>query len=123
MGYMGLGMQKWIYSREPRTKLYVRNRISSFTPLPKYSRTFLLKPSAKENKLLLGSFTVGIVLCLTAMSGWFVKKFTDYSNENTKNIILHYKRENEKAFHWSHSLVETMHFQCKTFSCYPLLYL
>ncbi len=99
-GYMGFGMQKWIYSRKSRTKLYVRETIPSFTSLPKYSRTFQLKASVKENKLLNGILAIGIAISLIILSGSFIKKYTDYSNEQTKQVTIYNNYENEKAFNF-----------------------
>ena len=62
MGYMGFGMQKWIYSRNPR-KPFAKGRIPSFTSINTYERTFKAQPSKSLGKfyiyisiLLLGLF-------------------------------------------------------------------
>ena len=44
MGYMGLGMQSWIYRMKPR-KPYSMNRKKSFTHIPQYDRQFKIQPS------------------------------------------------------------------------------
>ena len=56
MGYMGLGLQKWIYGMRPR-KPYSMQRKGSFTEVPTYSRAFKLQYSNNE-----GSYNFGIVL-------------------------------------------------------------
>ncbi len=44
MGYMGMGLQQWIYGMQPRKPFSVEPK-KTFTALPKYSRTFKLQPS------------------------------------------------------------------------------
>ncbi|REE07847.1 hypothetical protein DFQ09_11041 [Winogradskyella pacifica] len=58
MGYMGLGLQKWIYGMRPR-KPFSMQRKGSFTAVPTYSREFKLQYS--NNK---GSYNFGIILFL-----------------------------------------------------------
>ena len=62
MGYMGFGMQRWIYSRNPR-KPFVKGKIPSFTAVKTYDRNFKLQPSKPFGRffifisiLLLGLF-------------------------------------------------------------------
>lgn len=56
MGYMGLGMQKWIYGMRPRQPFSMQRK-GSFTAVPTYSRKFKLQYS--NNK---GSYNFGIIL-------------------------------------------------------------
>ncbi|MBF8149967.1 hypothetical protein ITJ86_08655 [Winogradskyella sp. F6397] len=58
MGYMGLGLQKWIYAMRPR-KPFSMQRKGSFTAVPTYSREFKLQYSNNE-----GSYNFGIILFL-----------------------------------------------------------
>lgn len=99
-GYMGFGLQKWIYSRKPRTKMYVRNRLSSFTPLINYSRNFQLKPSIRENKLLNGILTIGILIFMVILMSLLIQKFTIYSKRQSEKIITMNGIENQKAFNF-----------------------
>ncbi len=62
MGYMGFGMQKWIYSRNPK-KPFSKGRIPSFTAVDTYEGKFKLQPSKPFGRffivfsiLLLGLF-------------------------------------------------------------------
>lgn len=98
MGYIGLGMQKWIYSRNPRKKLYVRDRIPSFTSLPKYSRTFTLKPKIKENPRLKGVLTILIVLSFVLVAGVNYKNFVSYSNKQTALVNNFSELKDKEAF-------------------------
>ena len=99
-GYMGLGLQKWIYSRTPRTKMYVRERLPSFTPLPKYSRTFQIKASVKENKIISGIIAICLAIFFIISFSVFVQSFTDYSKEHTKKVTAQNNYEYEKAFNF-----------------------
>jgi len=56
MGYMGLGLQKWIYGMRPRQPFSMQRK-GSFTAVPTYSRKFKLQYS--NNK---GSYNFGIIL-------------------------------------------------------------
>ena len=47
MGYMGLGLQKWIYTMRPR-KPFSMQRKGSFTAVPTYSREFKLQYSSES---------------------------------------------------------------------------
>ena len=58
MGFMGFGMQKWIYTMRPR-KPFSMQRKGSFTAVPSKSRKFKLQPL--ENK---GSCNLAIVLLI-----------------------------------------------------------
>lgn len=58
MGFMGFGMQKWIYTMRPR-KPFSMQRKGSFTSIPTYSRKFKLQYYKNE-----GSYNFGIVLFL-----------------------------------------------------------
>ncbi|WP_158851137.1 hypothetical protein [Algibacter sp. L1A34] len=97
-GYMGLGLQKWIYSRDPQKKMFKKERLKSFTALPKYSRTFILKPSIKENKKLNGLLTV--VFSFLILSVFTFNHFVDYSNKQSQRIIKITNFKNLEAFNF-----------------------
>jgi hypothetical protein len=99
-GYMGFGMQKWIYSRKPRKKLYVKERIQSFTALPKYSRTFTLKPSVVDNKIHKGMLTILVVISFIIIITSAFSNFKKYSNEHTKQVTNYINYKNKKAFNF-----------------------
>ena len=86
-GYMGLGLQQWIYSREPQKKMFKKIGLKSFTALPKYSRTFALQPGREENKKLNGFLTVGFVFSFLILSYFSYHHFVNYSNNLTKELI------------------------------------
>ena len=79
-GYMGFGMQSWVYKRRPRKPFTKRGRIPSFSPLPKYSRTFTLKPKIKENsKALTLLFILSLITVFGLASVW-MNNLKDYSH-------------------------------------------
>lgn len=80
--------------------MYVQNRLPSFTPLQKYSRTFQLKASVKENKLLSGLIAIGISLFMIFLSYTYIQEFTNYSNAHNKQVIAYNNYEFERAFNF-----------------------
>jgi len=69
-------------------------------------------------KLLAKSLTIDQQSKVKKVSMDMWKAFMSGCKETLPNAKVVHDR-----FHWSQSLVETMHFQCKTFSCYTPLYL
>lgn len=88
MGYMGFGMQKWIYSRSPR-KLFEKGRIPSFTSVDTYQRTFKVQPSKSIGKFYI---YISILLLGILFSIVYLKKdeflIHSYEVQNQKNEIL-----------------------------------
>ena len=99
-GYMGFGLQKWIYSRAPRKKLFVRERLPSFTSLPKYSRTFTLKPKVKENNVLKGILTIFIALAFCAILHSSYQKYTGYSQAQAIKLNDYQNNKDQIAFNF-----------------------
>lgn len=98
MGYMGFGMQKWIYSRNPKKVLFDRKGIPSFNPLQSYSRTFSIKPNIPVNKTFMGilSFVIGIILLFIGTFSFV--SFNHYSKAHTQEMNDLEACENKKAF-------------------------
>jgi len=88
MGYMGFGMQKWIYSRSPR-KPFVKGRIPSFTTIQAYDRKFKLQPSKPIGRFFL---VISMLLLGLFFSIIYLKKdeFLIHSTkiQNQQNIRL-----------------------------------
>jgi hypothetical protein len=99
-GYMGLGLQKWIYSRNPQKKPYVHEGLQSFTALPKYSRTFKLQPSIRENKRLKGFQTLIITLVFSIVLAHCYTNFINYSNKQTLALNERAYIDSQKAFNF-----------------------
>ena len=97
-GYMGLGLQQWIYSRNPQKKMFKKQPLKSFTALPKYSRTFKLQSSRKENKILNGLITVLFVFSASLLSIFTINQYIAYSNKHAQDIIDITKKKDLETF-------------------------
>lgn len=97
-GYMGLGLQQWIYSRDPQKKMFKKQPLKSFTALPKYSRTFKLQSNRKENKKLNGFITVLFGFSALLLSIFTINHFVDYSDKHDQDIINTKKKKDLETF-------------------------
>ena len=100
MGYMGFGMQQWIYSRNPKKKLYERRDLRPFKSLHYYSRIFKLQPRKPENNRYGGFLVVLIIFGFIIMASFTYINFTGYSNNHNKLIFQNETIENRKAFNF-----------------------
>lgn len=82
MGYMGMEMQKWIYTMRPRKPFSIQRK-GSFTPVPNHNREFKLQPSKRSN-----SFIISIVILLffgliipIVLSRWMVYEKNHYNHQ------------------------------------------
>ncbi|WP_347926134.1 hypothetical protein [Pontimicrobium sp. SW4] len=91
MGYMGFGMQRWVYSRNPK-KPFVKGRIPSFSTTDSYDRKFKLQPSKQYDSFYI---IISILLISLFFSVIYSKKdaFLIHSNEvnNQKKEIFKYR--------------------------------
>ena len=96
MGFMGFGMQKWIYTMRPR-KPFSMQRKGSFTAVPSKSRKFKLQPS--ENK---GSCNLAIVLLIifSLLIGLMIPKWSAYENKRINAEIEFRESRNNTAFNF-----------------------
>ena len=71
MGFMGFGMQKWIYTMRPR-KPFSMQRKGSFTVILTYKRSFKLQPSKNKNGYNFGVlfFLILAVIISLAIPKW-----------------------------------------------------
>lgn len=96
MGYMGFGMQKWIYTMRPR-RPFSMDRKSSFTSVPVYKREFNGKDYRNKTSLFLG-IVLMIVLLICAVS--FYPLFKSYHKEHRISILELERIQSEKAFNF-----------------------
>ncbi|NRB59001.1 MAG: hypothetical protein HRU50_03550 [Winogradskyella sp.] len=96
MGYMGFGMQKWIYAMRAR-KPFEMNRKKSFTALSKHKREFKIQYSEKKE-----SFHIGIVLFIlivfilyTLLPNWH-----EYEKERISQEMTHTTELDNRAFNF-----------------------
>jgi hypothetical protein len=94
MGFLGLGMQKWIYTMRPR-KPFSMQRKGSFTVIPTYSRKFKLQPS--KNK---GGYNFGILLflILIIVVSFAIPNWLTQARIHHKEVIALRVSEDNKAF-------------------------
>ena len=99
-GYMGFGMQSWIYKKNPRKPFAKRERIPSFNSLPKHNKDFTLKYNRKENKKLNGLLTVLIIVVSVFLVSFLYSQFNEYSKEQSQSIVEKMRIENNYAFNF-----------------------
>lgn len=85
MGYMGLGMQKWIYTMRPRQPFSMKRK-KAFTVVPKYERVFKIQPSKHKDHLHIGIivFIVIVFILLTLIPQWM-----EYARIRHKQEVTH----------------------------------
>ena len=94
MGYMGFGMQKWIYSRKPR-KAFHKGRIPSFTAVDNYSREFSLKHRPKSKAWQLG--LIGVLIVAIIAFFIIVNKPSFIAHANEVNTLTKQRIDIEDA--------------------------
>ena len=97
-GYMGFGMQSWIYKRILRKPFSKKGQVPTFSSLPLYFREFKLKPSIKRNKKLISLLTVLITLLLTTTVVIYGFKFHKYESTQSELVNEINLKKNEEAF-------------------------
>ena len=78
MGFMGLGMQKWIYKQKPR-KPFSKNRKSSFSSVTTHRQQDFVPHKKKKNKWY--RINIALLLILILMVGVsipFIKTWDNY---------------------------------------------
>lgn len=100
MGYMGFGMQSWVYKRQPRKPFSKRGQIPSFTPLLKYSRTFQLKPQKKKSKYKNAFLSLLVFLSLVFLFSAFTQKLTFYNKNYNSIVNEEINRRDNEAYHF-----------------------
>ncbi len=98
MGYMGFGMQRWIYKRHLRKPFSKRESIPTFSPLSNYSREFKLQPSVEENEKLNGFLTLAIIFVFIIFLFFLSSKFVSYTNNQSISISLMNESKDNEAF-------------------------
>ena len=99
-GYMGFGMQSWIYKRKLRKPFSKRGKVPTFASLPVYSREFTIKPSIKSNKKLIGWLIIIITLLLSTIVIIFGFKFHEYESVQSELVYEVNLKNDKKAFHF-----------------------
>ncbi|WP_053992457.1 hypothetical protein [Mangrovimonas sp. TPBH4] len=96
MGYMGFGIQKWIYSMRPRAP-FSKERKPSFTKLDTYSRQFKLQPSKSS-----GNFYIRMSFLMLIFGGvvvyYMVPEVLNHRNKVDKLYAKRIYEEEQEAF-------------------------
>lgn len=91
MGFMGFGMQKWIYTMRPR-KPFSMERKPSFTVVPIHKRKFKLQHSKKSNTSYIG---VVLLIIMLILIGTYLPKIVTYESQRHKNeLAMQIARDN-----------------------------
>ena len=94
MGYMGLGMQKWIYTMRPRKPFSLERRGFTNT-IPLYQRKFKIQPSQKSYQAFIG---VAIILIFIIVVASGMNSFMSYSYKINQEILENRRSFNAYAF-------------------------
>ena len=94
MGYMGFGLQKWIYTMRPR-KPFSSHRRETCTSIPRYSRDFKLQPSKNKGTLNLGIVLLAVLSTIVISNA---TKWSAYENKLYKSQLEYRRLQDEKAF-------------------------
>lgn len=98
MGYMGFGLQKWIYTLKPR-KPFSMDRKPTGDTLPEYHREFKLKPATgKTDSRIKALFALLVLAVLLSITVLLIIRFRKTSSTNYKNYKEVVQKENINAF-------------------------
>ncbi|SHH55079.1 hypothetical protein [Winogradskyella jejuensis] len=92
MGYMGMGMQKWIYTMRPR-KPFSMERKGSFTVIPKYKRTFKIQYSNIKTDFFIKTVVIALFSIITVQ---LLYQWRVYEQNHFKSL----KVINESKTNW-----------------------
>ncbi|MFD2725913.1 hypothetical protein [Hyunsoonleella rubra] len=97
-GYMGFGMQSYVYKRRPKKPFVKHGNVPSFTPLTEDRREFKLKFHKPENRIERGLIKLLFILLIGFISVMFCLRFNHYQ-KNLNTMVEHNNSiENTKAF-------------------------
>lgn len=101
-GYMGFGMQSWLYKKRPRKPFTKRGQVPSFTPLHSYTRTFSIKPHVKKNNVYAGLITLVAISISILLVVNYSQKFVSYSQERLE--LIEYNTSTQESYAFSYLL-------------------
>lgn len=96
MGYMGFGMQKRVYTMQPR-RPFKMDRKGLFSTIPKYRLEFKEKPSASK-----GSYNFGILIFLifSILLIIAIPNFNNYKTSHNQIVKSYEEQKKTKAFNF-----------------------
>lgn len=95
MGYMGSGLQSWIYRMQPR-KPFSMKRKGSFSEIPSYQREFKIQASKEQNRVnvILSGLLIFFILGIFVL---YVPKFNKHSKKVHQEVVQMQKEGNKAA--------------------------
>ena len=100
VGYMGFGMQSWLYKKRPRKPFTKRGQVPSFTPLHSNTRTFSIKPHLKKNNIYAGLITLVAISISILLVVNYSQKFVSYSQERSELIEYNNSKQENYTFNF-----------------------
>ncbi|MFD1061711.1 hypothetical protein ACFQ1Q_00535 [Winogradskyella litorisediminis] len=82
MSFMGFGMQKWIYTMQPR-RPYSVERKGSFTKIPTHKNKFQFQPSKSSNSYLFAIVLLVIFISIVALK---IPAWKKYETEHSQYV-------------------------------------
>lgn len=93
MGYMGFGLQNWIYRQRPR-KPFSKQTKSNFEPLPTYNREFNLQKNDNYSKGYNSTYVLVILLVLSVIFIYILFDYVIIGNSKTTPQV---KQDNKES--------------------------
>jgi tetratricopeptide (TPR) repeat protein len=98
MGYMGFGLQKWIYRQMPRNA-FSKERKLEYDSISKNHHDFSPKPAIKPTKNKQKALvSIGILLILISFSVYLISTFYKYSHNRKNTTEIELKKIEKQAF-------------------------
>ena len=97
MGYMGFGLQNWIYRQRPRKPFSKKTR-PSFYALPNHNREFKIQPSKDDNMSIPKLVPILLIVFLVFFLTKGIKDFMDYSKDLNSFATQRNAEKSSKAF-------------------------
>lgn len=98
MGYMGFGMQKWIYNQRPR-RPFSKDRKPSGDTIPQNEREFVIRKHKTESSHKLNvAFAILLIVIVSILIAYGLNQTTDYTNEINVKIENTQKQKDEEIF-------------------------
>jgi len=94
MGFMGFGMQKWIYTMRPRKPFSIQRK-SSFTSVPTYSRNFKLQYSKNNENYNFGILLFFVVVIVTSFA---IPNWLTQARLHNEEVIALEQHKEDQAF-------------------------
>ncbi len=99
-GYMGFGMQSYVYKRRPRKPFDKHTKVPSFSPLTEPPRTFTPKAHKKENNIESALRLIIYTVFFLVVSVLLMNRLNTYFNDHRFNLEQGLKTRDNNAFNF-----------------------